>query len=99
VAELEREIIRERVKAGLQAAKRRGIKLGRKRVWVDVDRALAMRVEGKSLRKIATALGVGLATLCRALKKAEAGDVPKTSLEPRSQTVESGGSAADQLAA
>jgi DNA invertase Pin-like site-specific DNA recombinase len=82
VAELERAIIGERVKAGLAAAKRRGVKLGRKRVHVDVDKARALRAEGASLRKIAAALGVGLATLHRALKTAEP-DVPMTLLNSR----------------
>jgi DNA invertase Pin-like site-specific DNA recombinase len=38
-AELEREIIRERVKAGLQNARRRGTRLGRRRALVNVQKS------------------------------------------------------------
>ncbi len=75
VAELEREIIRERVKAGLAAAKRRGAKIGRPKVHVDVAKALQLQAAGWSLRKIASRLGCGLATLSRALKAAESAAV------------------------
>ncbi|WP_437649281.1 recombinase family protein [Sorangium sp. So ce362] len=46
VAELERELFRERTTAGLQAAKRRGAKLGRPRVEFDLGRAVALRGQG-----------------------------------------------------
>jgi DNA invertase Pin-like site-specific DNA recombinase len=67
VAELEREIIRERVRLGIQSAKNRGQHIGRPRKYVDVDRARALRAEGKSFRQVAVALGVGAATVMRAL--------------------------------
>jgi DNA invertase Pin-like site-specific DNA recombinase len=69
VAELEREIIRERTKAGMQAAKRRGSRIGRPRACVDMHMALQMKQQGKSVRDIAKALGVGVGTVCRALPK------------------------------
>jgi DNA invertase Pin-like site-specific DNA recombinase len=68
----ERDILVERTRAGLDACRRRGIRVGRPRVFVDVARAILLRREGLSLRKIARKLGVGCATLCRALKNAEA---------------------------
>ena len=67
VAELEREIIRERVRAGLQAAIRNGQRVGRPPRNVDIDKARVLRAEGKSLRQAAAILGVGAATLHRAL--------------------------------
>jgi DNA invertase Pin-like site-specific DNA recombinase len=67
LAEFERELIVERVKAGMAAAKRRGRRAGRPHTRVDVARARAMRAEGKPLREIAAVLGVGLGTLHRAL--------------------------------
>jgi len=67
VAELEREILRERTKCGLEAARRRGAKIGRPKVVVDVRRAQELRAQGVSLRKAARMLNVGAATLQRAL--------------------------------
>jgi DNA invertase Pin-like site-specific DNA recombinase len=74
VAELERELIRERTRAGIQAARRRGSKLGRPRVDIDLGRAVALRGEGRSIREVAAAIGVHPTTLHRAL-----GTVAKTS--------------------
>jgi DNA invertase Pin-like site-specific DNA recombinase len=67
VAEQERTRLVERTKAGLQAARRRGAKIGRPRRRVDLDRARELRVAGQSLRAVAKELGIGYATLCRAL--------------------------------
>ena len=57
-AELEREIIRERVKAGLANAKRRGRKVGRPRAIVNVGKVREMAAKGLSARAIAKAIGV-----------------------------------------
>lgn len=65
VAELERSLIIERVKAGLRNARAKGKKLGRPRKAVDTGRIAALRVQGLSLRAIASELGIGLATLHR----------------------------------
>jgi DNA invertase Pin-like site-specific DNA recombinase len=67
VAEQERARLVERTKAGLAAARRRGAKIGRPRRRVDLDRARELRAEGKPLRVVAKDLGVGYATLCRAM--------------------------------
>ena len=69
VAQLERELIRGRVQAGVDAARRRGARLGRPRVRIDLDRARALLAEpGASVRKVARALGCGASTLAKALK-------------------------------
>jgi DNA invertase Pin-like site-specific DNA recombinase len=60
VAELERSLIVERVKAGLRNARAKGKKLGRPRVHVDESRIEALRASGASWREIATELGVSL---------------------------------------
>jgi DNA invertase Pin-like site-specific DNA recombinase len=79
MAEFEKGILVERTKAGLAAAVRRGVRIGRPRVHVDVPRALALRAEGKSIRGVARELRVGAATLMRALDAAEKGvDAPVT---------------------
>jgi DNA invertase Pin-like site-specific DNA recombinase len=66
VAELERSLIVERVRAGLRNARAKGKTLGRPRKVVDAGRITALRAQGRSLRSIASELGVGLATLHRA---------------------------------
>jgi DNA invertase Pin-like site-specific DNA recombinase len=63
MAEFERALIQERVKAGLQNARRTGKQLGRPRRIVDVDRIARMKAEGHSLRNIAEKLGVGYGTV------------------------------------
>jgi DNA invertase Pin-like site-specific DNA recombinase len=66
-AEFEREMIRERVCAGVRNAKRKGKQLGRKRVVFDRSRARDMHVAGASVRDIASALQVGRGTVHRFL--------------------------------
>lgn len=71
LAEMERAIIRERVKAGMDRARAKGTRsgkpVGRQRVRVDVQRARALRAQGRSWRSISKALGVKLRTLTRAV--------------------------------
>jgi DNA invertase Pin-like site-specific DNA recombinase len=68
VAELERSLIVERVKAGLRNAKAKGKKLGRPRNSVDDSRIAALRASGASLRSIAQQLGMSLGSVHRALQ-------------------------------
>jgi DNA invertase Pin-like site-specific DNA recombinase len=63
MAEFERALIQERVKAGLHNARRNGKKLGRPRRVVDLDGIARMKAEGHSLRNIAEKLGVGYGTV------------------------------------
>jgi DNA invertase Pin-like site-specific DNA recombinase len=74
VSQLEREIIRERVTAGLRRAKADGIKLGRPVAQIDAVKLQEMRQQGHSLRTIANALGVSKSTVSRL-----AGKVPVAS--------------------
>jgi len=69
-AELERDIIRERTRAGLDAAKAQGRTGGRPSVMNDdiLSAARARRVNGESVNSIAKALGVSRATLHRHLE-------------------------------
>jgi DNA invertase Pin-like site-specific DNA recombinase len=57
VAELERSMIVERVKAGLRNARAKGKRLGRPHVVVDNARILALRARGCSWRTIARQVG------------------------------------------
>jgi DNA invertase Pin-like site-specific DNA recombinase len=65
VAELERSLIVERVKAGLRNARANGKRLGRPRRIVDVSRVTTLRSQGIGWREIAGELGVGVGTLYR----------------------------------
>ena len=65
VAELERSLIVERVKAGLRNARAKGKKLGRPRLYPDQHKIAALRSEGLSWAKIAERLGVGEGTVYR----------------------------------
>ena len=65
VAELERSLIVERVKAGLRNARAKGKKLGRPSKDVDAAMVARLRSQGASWRAIAKQLGVGVGTLYR----------------------------------
>jgi len=65
VAELERSLIVERVRAGLRNAKAKGKSLGRPRIAVDSARIAALRSRGLSWAKIGEQLGLGEGTVRR----------------------------------
>lgn len=65
-AELERGMIRERVNAGLDRARARGVRLGRPTVKVKIENAVRDRLmAGDGKVKIAKALGIGVSTVQR----------------------------------
>lgn len=66
VAELERSLIVERVRAGIRNAKAKGTRIGRPRTAVDARRIAALRDLGTSWPAIAEQLGVGVGTAYRA---------------------------------
>lgn len=72
MAELERSVIRERVVAGLEHARRKGTKsgkaIGRPRAVFDRYQVEEFRKKGLSLRQIATQLDVGRGTVERILR-------------------------------
>jgi DNA invertase Pin-like site-specific DNA recombinase len=67
VATLERDLIRERVRAGLRNARAKGKRLGRPRVVVDATRIASLRAQGRSWAEIVAEMGVGKGTAQRAL--------------------------------
>ncbi|MBZ5675316.1 MAG: recombinase family protein [Acidobacteriia bacterium] len=73
MAELERNIIRERVLAGMEHARRNGTKsgqpVGRPKAVFDRDEVVKLRQGGLSWRQIASKLRVGAATVRRAYKE------------------------------
>jgi DNA invertase Pin-like site-specific DNA recombinase len=66
VAELERSLIVERVKAGLRNAKAKGKRLGRPKVSIDPARIVALRAAGRSWAEIAVETGWKAGTIRRA---------------------------------
>ncbi len=63
MAEFERSLIQERVRAGLRNAKLKGRTLGRPRRIVDGDQMVRLREQGASFREIARAVGASPGTV------------------------------------
>jgi DNA invertase Pin-like site-specific DNA recombinase len=65
-AEFERSIIQQRVIAGLERAKEKGVRLGRPSLSQQTkDEIVAMRSSGMSMAKIAKELGVSAGVVCK----------------------------------
>jgi DNA invertase Pin-like site-specific DNA recombinase len=87
MAEFERALIVERVKAGILHARAQGKRIGRPRCYVDDEKVRRLRAEGKSLREIARTLGVPLGrvrrSLCPLVPKPSSGFITPTSRPPQ----------------
>ena len=57
MAEFERDLIRERVKAGIANARAKGRRVGRQPIVIDRAKLAAMRADGQTIRAIAQRLG------------------------------------------
>ena len=68
MGEFERNLIRERVRAGMAHARAKGRKLGRTARVLDMAKVAARRASGESLRAIARDLGVSAALLVKRAK-------------------------------
>ncbi len=66
VAELERGLIVERVKAGLRNARAKGKRLGRPPRVLDRAKIAALRAQGVGWKRIAVELGIGVGTIHKA---------------------------------
>ncbi|WP_407542455.1 recombinase family protein (plasmid) [Deinococcus radiomollis] len=74
LAEFERDLLRERVRSGIAAAKRRGVRFGRQlgvRVKADryTDRVLHLRAQGQSYRAIAQTLRLSKNTVMEIIQR------------------------------
>jgi DNA invertase Pin-like site-specific DNA recombinase len=70
-AEFEREMIRERVNAGLAVAKEKGVRLGRRPVKPEVEaRIRALHADGMGMLKIGRTIGIGTSVVQRVLQAA-----------------------------
>ena len=79
MAQLERDIIRERVKAGLRNAVNKGKRLGRPKLSVDVCKMKEMQNNGDSVRYIASRMNISTATVSRLLKSRRVTKTPMKS--------------------
>jgi putative DNA-invertase from lambdoid prophage Rac len=70
MAQFERDLIRERVTAGMANAKRKGVRLGRKPVAFDIAELRRLRAAGLSFETISRQTGVSVGTTYRALSAA-----------------------------
>ena len=70
IAEFERDLINERVRAGVAHAQATGIHCGRPTVEIDVRPAVALLAQGRGLKQVAKILGLPLTTLRRRLVEA-----------------------------
>jgi DNA invertase Pin-like site-specific DNA recombinase len=69
MGEFERNLIRERVRAGMAHARAKGTRLGRARSCVDMTAVQKRRARGESLRAIARDLGVSAGLLVKRSKE------------------------------
>ncbi len=67
VAQFERDLIAERVRAGIAHARAIGKRIGRPRALTDIDQVIKLRKQGISLRKIARTLGLPVSRVWRTL--------------------------------
>jgi DNA invertase Pin-like site-specific DNA recombinase len=69
MAEFERSLIQERVRAGLRNARSKGVRLGRPRAHVEMSELLKLRNAGMTLRQIADQTKISPATVLALLRK------------------------------
>jgi len=69
MAEFERALIQERVRAGLRNARAKGKRLGRPTVVVDRSRIASLRAQGRGWKAIARTMRLGLGTVLRAAQQ------------------------------
>ena len=77
VAELERSLICERVRAGLRNARAKGKCLGRPRVSADASTIASLRAQGRSWSAIARELGISKTTAMRSLSARSKNPAPE----------------------
>ena len=87
VAELERNLIIERVRAGLRRARLEGRQLGRKPIEFDRASLFHDRTRGMSLSQLAKAHKISRTSVARALKQSES-VIPETAFPPAPADIE-----------
>lgn len=74
IAELESDLIRERVLAGMRRAKLDGVRIGRAPMNIDRGAIVRDRIGGMSLTAVAKKWGVSRSLVCKLVKRSRAGD-------------------------
>ena len=72
IAELERSLIVERVKAGMRRAKLEGRRIGRTPLNINREQVVRDRHSGLSLQQVARKHGISRASVCRLVKESSA---------------------------
>jgi DNA invertase Pin-like site-specific DNA recombinase len=70
IAELERDLIRERILGGMRRARLEGRQIGRAPLNIDRDQVVRDRRSGQSLTAVAKKHGISRASVCRLMKEA-----------------------------
>jgi DNA invertase Pin-like site-specific DNA recombinase len=76
IAELESDLIRERVRAGMRRARLEGRQIGRARLDVDRQQVVLDRRSGMSLTQVARKHSISRASVCRMAKEASVNSDP-----------------------
>jgi DNA invertase Pin-like site-specific DNA recombinase len=83
MAEFERALIQERVKAGIRNARAKGKRIGRPRKLVDVLELDRLRKRGLGWKKIANELNLGVGTVMRIAKNRMSVESARATLDYR----------------
>lgn len=74
IAELESDLIRERVLAGMRRAKLDGVRIGRAPMNIDRAAIVRDRLSGMTLTAVARKWGISRSLVCKLVKKSRTGD-------------------------
>jgi DNA invertase Pin-like site-specific DNA recombinase len=74
IAELESDLIRERVLAGMRRARLEGVQIGRKPLNINRAAIVRDRLSGMTLTAVARKWGVSRSLVCKLVKRSQAGD-------------------------
>ena len=86
IAELESDLIRERVLAGMRRAKLDGVRIGRAPMNIDRAAIVRDRVGGMTLTAVSKKWGISRSLVCKLVNRASGGD--EGSLRPLTQVVD-----------
>ncbi len=90
IAELERNLIVERVRAGMRRAKLEGRHIGRRALELDEDAIRDQRDEGRTLRDLAIDHHISTATVRKVLKRVNRACVQRVEICPSGTRINSG---------
>ncbi len=86
IAELERSLIAERVRAGMRRAKLEGRRIGRTPLNIDREQVVIDRRSGMSLTKVASKHHISRASVCRLMREAGATPTRMITQVPQAST-------------